>query len=125
MNNVYSELDAEKDGLRKLPGAKRRPVRITVLKVMGCDEIYGERPAESLPEYHTDKCIRFREGQTMVVDESGFQPEDFPCQWAWQDLYPIVLTLQLGGNFFWLKDGVQYACCTDGLKPVFFKLERM
>lgn len=105
------------------PGSTRRPVRITVLRVMDTREVYGAIPAEVNLAVHT--CPRFQEGQVMVVDQSGFMPAEFGCQWAWQDLYPLILTLQMGGNFFWLQDGVQYACCTDGLKPVFFKLERL
>lgn len=112
------------DDLRNLPLAKRRPVKITVLRTMRRSEVYAEEPDGISPEFE-DVCPRFKAGQQMIVDKSGFRPDDFPCQWAWQDLYPIILTLQMGGNFFWLRDGLQYACCTDGLRPVFFKLERI
>ena len=109
-----------------LKGSTRRPIRLTVLKKLSCQELYGVIPDDvNLACGYEPVCTRFEEGQTIIVDSSGFMPPDFRCQWAWQDLYPIILTLQLGGDFFWLKRGIQYACCTDGLRPVFFKLERL
>jgi uncharacterized repeat protein (TIGR04076 family) len=36
-----------------------------------------------------------------------------------------VLTLARGGNFLGVKPGTFVTCCTDGFRPVFFKLERI
>ena len=34
--------------------------------------------------------------------------------------------MMFGGNMPWLKEkGTTITCCTDGLRPVIFKLERM
>jgi uncharacterized repeat protein (TIGR04076 family) len=49
------------------------------------------------------------------------------CDWAWNDIHKVLLTLRKQGNFApWMKDGnTIIACCTDGLKPVVFKVERI
>jgi len=52
------------------------------------------------------------------------KPEKF-CGWAWRDIYKDVSVLAFGGDFDWTKPGVAITCCTDGNRPVVFKLERM
>jgi len=52
-------------------------------------------------------------------------PEGF-CSWAWADIQRDVIHMGLGGDFPWMKKpGVMISCCTDGLRPVVFKLERI
>lgn len=72
-------------------------------------------------------CPFFEEGQEFIVEELGEQPENFPCGWAWNDIHKITLALMSGGNFSqWLQDENTYiACCTDGIRPVVFKVERV
>ncbi len=55
------------------------------------------------------------------------QPEGFGCEWAWDDIHKIIMILMTKGNFdTWIKDGNTFiACCTDGIKPVVFKIERI
>jgi len=37
-----------------------------------------------------------------------------------------VVHLALGGEFPWMKrEGTMISCCTDGLRPVLYKLERI
>jgi uncharacterized repeat protein (TIGR04076 family) len=61
-----------------------------------------------------------------LVEEMDEKPEDFACGWAWNDIQKMVLALMAGGNFRqWMKEENTYiAWCTDGVKPVVFKLER-
>jgi uncharacterized repeat protein (TIGR04076 family) len=48
------------------------------------------------------------------------------CSWAWADIQRDVVHLALGGDFPWIKEkGIGISCCTDGLRPVIFKLERL
>jgi uncharacterized repeat protein (TIGR04076 family) len=48
------------------------------------------------------------------------------CTWAWHDIYPAVTGLRFGGNYPWMKkEGAIYSCCSDGARPVFFKIERV
>jgi uncharacterized repeat protein (TIGR04076 family) len=105
------------------PGAEilEKPcnVKITVLKRLKTGEIleeYGKgAPAE---------CPMFREGQQFMVQELNM-PQGF-CSWAWADIQRDITVLGLRGEFYWIKKkGMMISCCTDGLSPVVFKLERM
>jgi uncharacterized repeat protein (TIGR04076 family) len=44
-------------------------------------------------------------------------PEGF-CGWAWADIQKLVYGMARGGQ------KVFVTCCTDGYRPVVFKLER-
>ena len=86
-----------------------------------------------IPEEHT---VRLREqgvGQAVRVilyvpgqefDVDGNKPEGF-CVWAWNDLFKSLSVLHFGGNLPWAEEGKMIACCTDGIRPVSFKLERI
>jgi len=48
------------------------------------------------------------------------------CSWAFADIQRDITLLRLGGNFPWMKEkGTILSCCTDGVRPVTFKLERI
>jgi uncharacterized repeat protein (TIGR04076 family) len=48
------------------------------------------------------------------------------CSWAWGDIQRDVAHLAMGGDFPWMRQrGTMITCCTDGLRPVVFKLERI
>ncbi|MFQ6074830.1 MAG: TIGR04076 family protein [Candidatus Bathyarchaeia archaeon] len=102
---------------------ERSKVRITVLKTLEPGEVFGEE----LP-IATDireACGLFTPGQEFVVGEDGRMPEGF-CTWAWNDIYGVFTHLRFGGDFPWVKEeGAVIACCTDGLRPVIFKLQRI
>ena len=95
-------------------------IKITVLKKM-----FNEDLAAACCEPGTAVCASFEEGQEFVV-EGLDQPENF-CAWAWNDLHKVVLTLYSGGGFtpFMKEDNVLVSCCTDGIRPVVFKIERI
>ena len=103
---------------------KAQPLKITVIKKLSSQEVYGEplpEVSENVPSY----CENLEVGQEFIVDESEKMPAGF-CTWAWHDIYPEVTGLQFGANFPWIKkEGLIYSCCTDGVRPVFFKIERM
>ena len=83
-------------------------------------------------EYCQDEvtlCKNFREGQEFIT--SFAKPKGF-CDWAWNDIHQYVVALLAGGNFAgdlfngWMKDDkTMIACCTDGIRPVVFKMERL
>ncbi len=104
--------------------AKRNALKVTVLKKLSSKDVYGH----ALPEISEDMaplCDRMEVGQEFKVDESGAMPANF-CTWAWHDIYPAVTTLRFGGNFSWMKkDGMVISCCSDGARPVFFRIERV
>jgi len=95
--------------------------KITVLKRVVHQDLvdkYMEPGAATLP------CPHFREGQEFVFDDHP--GEDF-CQAAWNDIYKAYVALKTGGSFApWMKtDNTLIVCCSDGIRPVFFKLERL
>lgn len=59
------------------------------------------------------------------VSEAMNMPEGF-CSWAWADIQRDVAHLAMGGDYPWInRKGTIISCCTDGLRPVLFKLERL
>lgn len=99
---------------------KRSDVKISVVKKLGIKELWGNEVPESGSE---DLCPRFQVDEVYMTKGLSM-PEDWPCSWAWHDIFKEVLHLALDGDFFVGPGNVIYACCTDGLRPVFFKIER-
>lgn len=83
-------------------------------------EEYGDDSIAGLGD-----CPIFQEGKEYMVENLEHVPEGF-CSWAWADIHRDVAHLALGGDFFWIKKkGMMISCCSDGLNPVIFKLERI
>ena len=97
-------------------------VKITVIKKFTLTDVFGHQnyPTSSAK---FDSCHLFDEGQEFIVDTLEKIPEGF-CGWAWRDLYKDISVLKFGGNFNGSEEGVQYTSCSDGRKPVCFKLKR-
>jgi uncharacterized repeat protein (TIGR04076 family) len=96
--------------------AKKHKVKITVYKKFDCPE---------LPDY-AGGCHKVQIGQEFIVKEDGLMPEGF-CYWAWNDIWPVIMTLRFGGNLTYCpsQEGLMYSSCTDGMSPVVFKIERI
>jgi len=102
----------------------RPKVKITVMKKVDPSIIFdGDVPNIPGTDRKFEICPAFEEGQEYVV-EDGKKPDEF-CVWAWNDLFKSVTTLYFGGNFPWAEEGNMIACCTDGIRPVSFRLERI
>ena len=104
--------------------ARKSEVRITVLKKLSSREIFGDNPPLGR---NVKACPVYEVGQEFIVGEDGDMPEGF-CHWAWNDLYKIVTALRHGVK--WEPEAEEKGaptvhCCTDGLRPVIFKLERV
>ncbi len=107
---------------------KRSNIKITVLKMLNSEDIYDTRPAD-MAEWYENKCPLYKEGDEFIIDDPTKVPQGF-CSWAWADIHKDVIHLMFQGDFDipdgWMsRKGVNYACCTDGLRPVFFKIERI
>jgi uncharacterized repeat protein (TIGR04076 family) len=99
-----------------------RAIKITVLKrALHTDlaKVHSNR--------EVNKCEVFTDGQEFITGLNI--PEGF-CQWAWDDICKVVLSVYTGGKFDqgvfkdWMKQGnSMVSCCTDGLRPVTFKIE--
>ena len=98
-----------------------KKVRITVLKKTFNEE-FVDAYTEPGAFTETGCCHSFDEGQEFISD--GHMPEGF-SDWAWADIQKYVMTLARGGNMVRVKPGVFVAPCTDGFRPVFFKMERI
>ena len=69
-------------------------------------------------------CPNFEDGQTFILDGLS-KPKRF-CNWAWADIHGAIRTIAFGGEHDYVKTrGAAIVCCTDGMKPVVFKLERV
>ena len=93
-------------------------IKITVLKRLVHDDLLGCYADSIWPP-----CERFEDGQELI-SHSVNMPAGF-CSWAWADMQKYVMTLSRGGNFVGVKPGLFITCCTDGFRPVIFKLERL
>lgn len=96
-------------------------VKITVASKLSTGDVFGQNAPKSSVE---DVCPRFSVGD-VFTSRKGVCPEGF-CSWAFADIQRDITHLRFGGSYPFLKeDGVAYSCCTDGLRPVIFRLERM
>jgi len=95
-------------------------VKITVVKRLNNKELFGDNPP--LTFTGAALCDRMTEGQEFI-SENGQFPEGF-CSWAFADIQRDITHLRLGGSFPWIKEtGAILSSCTDGARPVIFKLE--
>lgn len=93
--------------------------KITVVKRLGNQDLVDQfgQGAIDLP------CPAFNDAQEFVLDEPNI-PAGF-CSWAWADINRDLVTIMFGGDVPWIRQkGTAIACCTDGLRPVVFKIER-
>lgn len=96
---------------------KQHQVRITVMKKLFHPDLVETCAAN--PEIWTP-CTKFEVGDSFVTDLN--QPWEIPegfCGWAWADIQRTVYGMARGGQ------DVFVTCCTDGYRPVVFKLEKV
>ena len=100
-------------------------VKITVVKKVNNKDLYGENPPAVFDESKvTPECNRFELGQEFVVDNHNCPPGF--CNWAFADIQRDLVHILYGGYYPWMKEkGVAISCCTDGLRPVVFRLEKI
>lgn len=101
-----------------------KKIKITVIRRFSPEEVFGHEMKYPSGEKMAP-CSRngLSEGTEWIVEYLQ-KPEDF-CVWAWPDVFRDVSFLALGGDYFWTEPGVAYTSCSEGLRPVVFKLERM
>jgi len=67
-------------------------------------------------------CPMFEEGQTFEIEGPfGTKPDGF-CDWAWSDIRKVVALTMMGAN---PTPGTEFTCCSDGLRPVTFRIQRI
>lgn len=102
--------------------SKMYKLKITVLKKDVDHDLAAQFLAK--PENFA-ACPYFEVGQ--VIEADGFLPcpEGF-CAEAWQNIWPYCLAISRGGTFapYTKEENKWVACCSDGLRPVSFLIER-
>ena len=95
-------------------------VKITVVSMLKPGPVFEELAAGTV----SSDCDRYKVGDEYVA--KGLNMPDGFCSWAWADIQRDVAHLAMGGDFPWIKkEGSMVSSCTDGLRPVVFKLERI
>tara|TARA_B100000315_G_C14175126_1_gene406349 strand:+ start:77 stop:427 length:351 start_codon:yes stop_codon:yes gene_type:complete len=98
-------------------------VKITVVKRLNFNEIHADSNTECTPNMDP-VCNRFNEGDVFITDLKAL-PEGF-CPAAFADIFRYVTGLRSGLDYSWVKEkGKVLVCCTDGFRPVVFRLERI
>jgi len=94
-------------------------VKITVLKRTLHQDVIGEyAPGDMSP------CHIFQDGQEFIIDRDTTPPEGF-CAWAYADIHRYIVLIRHDGNPRLKHKGTAIACCTDGFRPVVFKIARI
>lgn len=97
-------------------------VKITVVKKVSNKDMFGDNPPVGFTS--TPECDQLQAGQEFISE--GIQCPPGFCSWAFADIQRDIAHLALGGDFPWIKEkGVALSCCSDGVRPVIFKLERI
>ncbi|MFX0107276.1 MAG: TIGR04076 family protein [Candidatus Hodarchaeota archaeon] len=96
-------------------------LKISVVRAFSPEEVFGHELRSKSGEV-IERCY-LKEGQSWITD--GWKmPEGF-CSWAWEDLRKDRYLLYFGGNIPDTGEGVVYVSCSDGKRPVVFKLQRI
>jgi uncharacterized repeat protein (TIGR04076 family) len=93
-------------------GQKKYAVKLTVLK-RGFEKEFADkfRNGQGAP------CPKFKDGQEFTINSQWAMPAGF-CEWAWGDIRTYIHDAFNTG-------AATVGCCTDGFRPVFFKVERL
>ena len=101
-----------------------KKVKITVLKKLVMEDLVSELIQEEKKAKGFGVCDAFELGQEFILEKPNI-PEGF-CAWAWADIHKDIIAIMGGADFHWInKEGTSIACCTDGFRPVIFKIERI
>jgi uncharacterized repeat protein (TIGR04076 family) len=100
-----------------------KKIRITVLRKMFYEDLAELYLTDGIK---AGSCPLLNEGDEFIYNGQAIMPKGF-CQWAWIDIYRSINALSAGGNFTpWNnKNNMQIYCCTDGVRPVVFKIEAL
>ena len=100
--------------------------KITALKKLVNQDLIDEYVGEEYRDRRIFPCQRFKEGQGFITESWGLSPEGF-CESAWASIMKYIGVVITGGDLHpWVNQEVTaIACCTDGYRPVVFKIEKI
>ena len=102
-------------------------LRITVVKRCSHADVMDQHMGPASRAEYDFPCPFFHEGQTFEFDAWGRAPSGF-CENAWTDIQKHIHLVRGGGAYpgdWVVPSGAAIACCTDGYRPVVFKIERI
>jgi uncharacterized repeat protein (TIGR04076 family) len=95
--------------------------RITVVKRTLNQDLIDQHVSKERPDFA--QCQVYEDGQEFLIEDFPLKPDGF-CDWAWADIHRDVVTVMFGGSYPWIEQpGTAITCCTDGLRPVIFRVE--
>ena len=105
--------------------------KITVIR----KECFDNLQEKYLSNPKSGPCPVFEVGQEFILERNSKRDDfwhmldgTFPCAEAWDCISRYVYTALQGGSIMkgWTNDEkMMIACCSDGTRPVIFKLERI
>jgi uncharacterized repeat protein (TIGR04076 family) len=104
---------AEGVAVAQAPSKPSTKCRVTVLK-----RTLNEEWNKEFRDGKIKVCDKYQDGQEFIIESPWRKPDGF-CDWAWADIRTYIQLVDAG------KRDVSINCCTDGFRPVFFKIERM
>ena len=109
---------------KRYRGQNQMRVKITVLK----KEFYEDYAEKYLTDgVAAGSCPELNVGEEFIYEGGAKMPEGF-CPYAWQDIYSSVGVLAGSrevDNTWYKNPKTKIICCTDGIRPVVFKLEQI
>jgi len=101
-------------------------VRITVVKKALHEDLINEHINKERYPDGFGVCGIWDDKAEFVIEDFPAKPEGFPCDWAWADIQRDIAMILFGADLPWMaKPGTAITCCTDGLRPVSFLVERI
>ena len=97
-------------------------IRITVVKKFSPKDVFGHDITYPRGDV-VPTCYVFDEGEELII-ENIEKPEKF-CGWGWETVVKDIEILDSGNDVSWTEPGIIFSSCTDGARPVCFKLERI
>jgi uncharacterized repeat protein (TIGR04076 family) len=95
--------------------------KITVVRRTINQDLIDEYVSDAREDY--GKCQAYKDGQVFTIVDFPLKPEGF-CDWAWADIHRDVVSVMFGSSYPWIQvPRTAITCCTDGLRPVTFKVE--
>lgn len=104
--------------------------RITVLET----KVFPEYQEQYLADPKSGPCPCFKPGDTFLLERTGSRDDFWHmldgkfCSEAWDAISRYVYAALQGGSIMkgWTNDEkMMIACCSDGTRPVIFKIERI
>ncbi len=97
-----------------------KKMKITVVKGFTAEEVFDGEVPDHFPETFKSPCPMHPEGQEFVMENPNC-PDGF-CNWAYADIQKDLVRMWIGGPTG-KERNPNYFSCTDGMRPVVFKVE--